>query len=491
MTLRLLSLLCVISASAMLTCFAWSQQQNQVALIIGNANYADLSAPLSTTIKDARLLADEFRRNSFEVDVKENVGKEAMQRAIDAFTGKIQSGSVALFYFSGIGIQVERRTYLIPVNAEVWSEADTKRDGISLDAIVAEMHRKGARVKIVIIDASRRNPFERRFRSVAAGLPALDEPENTLAMFSAAPGRVITDGTGDNSLFVGELVKEMRGPNLTTEEIFNHTRIGVSRASNDEQIPFVTSSLMEQFSFGPSAKVAAAAAAPAPSAPPATPPASAPASPKPTTTGPTSSGQTAAPQTPARVASQPSPSPALTATPSPPPQPAARQAEALVPETIPIIADRVRVTIRDEYLPAPDHKALAISSGPIGFITGQTDDDAAKAAALDICQRRADALRQPRKCELYALGNTVVYAGGRPPMPPAPWYNLDPSIEKPLVSNDIPLMRENGKALVDRNYLPSCEFEGAGDRPLGRLHLLRQPEEHRRGRAQGARSLRQ
>ena len=89
MTLRLLSLLCVISASAMLTCFAWSQQQNQVALIIGNANYADLSAPLSTTIKDARLLADEFRRNSFEVDVKENVGKEAMQRAIDAFTGKI------------------------------------------------------------------------------------------------------------------------------------------------------------------------------------------------------------------------------------------------------------------------------------------------------------------------------------------------------------------------------------------------------------------
>ncbi len=82
---------------------------------------------------------------------------------------------------------------------------------------------------------------------------------------------------------------------------------------------------------------------------------------------------------------------------------------------IPIVSDRVRAAIRDEYVGAPDHKALAISAGPIGLITGQADDDAAKATALDICQKRADALPQPRKCELYALGNTVIYARGRPP----------------------------------------------------------------------------
>ena len=110
---------------------------------------------LSTTIRDARTLADEFRRSEFDVDLKENVGKEEMQRAIDAFTGKIRSGSAALFYFNGFGIQVGRQTYLVPVNAQIWTEADVRRDGISIDAVLAEMHRKGAKVKIVILDAAR------------------------------------------------------------------------------------------------------------------------------------------------------------------------------------------------------------------------------------------------------------------------------------------------------------------------------------------------
>src|SRR5262249_47717633 len=82
----------------------------------------------------------------------------------------------------------------------------------------------------------------------------------------AAPGKVINDGTGTNSLFVGELIKELRSPNLTAEEIFNRTRIGVSRASNNEQGPWVASSLVDEFYFG------SGRPAPAPSpAPPPTP----------------------------------------------------------------------------------------------------------------------------------------------------------------------------------------------------------------------------
>ena len=100
------------------------------------------------------------------------LGKEAMQRAIDAFTAKIKSGTAALIYFNGFGIQAGRQTYLIPVGAQIWTEADVRRDGISIDAVLAELHRKGAQVKIVILDASRRNPFERRFRTSAAGLAA-------------------------------------------------------------------------------------------------------------------------------------------------------------------------------------------------------------------------------------------------------------------------------------------------------------------------------
>jgi hypothetical protein len=255
--MRLAFWLGVMALSAMMTSSAWSQQQAaRVALVIGNASYPDASTPLSTTIKDARTLAEEFRRAGFAVDLKENLGKTDMQSAIAALTDKIRPGMTALFYFSGYGIQVARQTYLIPVNAQLWTEADVRRDAISLDDVAAEMHRKGAKVKIVIIDAARRNPFERRFRSAAMGLAPIDAPENTLAIFSAAPGKLINDGPGTNSLFVGELVKELRAPNVAAEEVFNRVRVGVSRASNNEQIPWLSSSLVEQFYFGAQPSVA-------------------------------------------------------------------------------------------------------------------------------------------------------------------------------------------------------------------------------------------
>src|SRR5215831_12155635 len=273
MNMRLLFWLCLSVVSAVLTTSALPQQRAaRVALVIGNESYPDASTPLSTTIKDARTLAEEFRRSEFEVDLKENVGKEDMQRAVDAFMGKIRPGTVALFYFSGYGIQVARQTYLIPVNAQMWTEAEVRRDGVSVDALLTEMNRKGAKVKIIILDAARRNPFERRFRASAAGLAALDAPDGTLALYSAAPGKVINDSTGANSLFVSELIKELRSPNLTAEEVFNRARIGVSRASNNEQVPWVASSLVEEFYFG-SSRAVAAAPAPAPSPAPAPTPA--------------------------------------------------------------------------------------------------------------------------------------------------------------------------------------------------------------------------
>jgi formylglycine-generating enzyme required for sulfatase activity len=302
MNMRFRFLLCLAVVTTMLTSSASPQQSaGRVALVIGNASYPDASAPLSTTIRDVRTVAEEFRQSEFDVDLKENVGKEEMQRAIDAFTEKIKSGSVALLYFSGYGIQVARQTYLLPINAQVWTEAEVRRDGISVDALLADMHRKGAKVKIVILDAARRNPFERRFRPSAAGLAGLDAVDGSLALFSAAPGKVINDGTGANSVFVSELIKELRVPNLTAEEVFNRARIAVSRASNGEQVPWVASSLTEEFRFRPPRPVAAPAPAPAPKAAP-TP---APATPK------AAQAPTPAP------APAPSPAPTPKATPAP------------------------------------------------------------------------------------------------------------------------------------------------------------------------------
>jgi class 3 adenylate cyclase len=160
------------------------------------------------------------------------------------------------------------------------------------------------------------------------------------------------------------------------------------------------------------------------------------------------------------------------ASPNMPPPPVPHATEVLVPETIPFITDRGRAVVRDEYMPAADHKALAFSSGPIGLSTGQADDDTAKAAALDMCQKRVDALPQQRKCELYAVGNTVVYTHGRPPVPPTPWVTHDPSVERPLVPADIPLMRDGGKTTVERNYLAGKSAKALALGPLGGFYFL-------------------
>ena len=261
----LLFWLCLLVFFSSLTAAALPAER--VALVIGNANYPDARTPLSSTIRDARTLADEFRRIDFDVDFKENLNKQNMQNAVAAFTGKIANGTVALLYFSGFGLDVGRQTYLIPVDAQIWTEADVRRDGISVDAVLADMHRAGAKVKIIILDAARRSPFERRFRASAAGLAPINAPVGTLALYSAAPGQIIDESSGANNLFVGELIKELRSPNLTAEDIFNRARIGVSRASNNEQVPWVTSSLVEEFYFRPSSS-AVMTPAPAPSPPP-------------------------------------------------------------------------------------------------------------------------------------------------------------------------------------------------------------------------------
>jgi formylglycine-generating enzyme required for sulfatase activity len=249
--------LCVTAASALLILCAGAQPRGaRIALVIGNAAYTDAGTALPTPIGDARSLAEELRRNNFDVDIRENIGQEDMRRAIDGFLGKIRNDVVALFYFSGYGIQAGRETYLFPVNTQVWSEADVRRYGLSVDVLLTEMNRKGAKTKIVIIDAARQNPFESRFRNSPAGLAAVAAPEGTLAMYSAAPGKVTHDRSGTNSVFMSELIKELRVPSSTLEEAFNRTRLGVSRASSNEQVPWVVSSLVDEVYLGGSRPVA-------------------------------------------------------------------------------------------------------------------------------------------------------------------------------------------------------------------------------------------
>lgn len=224
---------------------------DRFALIIGNSKYPDADAPLKEPINDARDVADELKRDGFAVDTLENASGDAMRKAFDRLYGKLRQGSVALLFYSGFGIQSNRQSYMMPVDAQVWSEADVRRDGISLETVLGEINSRGAGVKIALIDASRRNPFERRFRTSSGGLAPVIAPSGTLVMYSAALASVVSDNGGDHSLFVQELLKEIRVPDLTAEETLNRTRLGVTRASRSEQVPWLSSSLAEDFAFVP------------------------------------------------------------------------------------------------------------------------------------------------------------------------------------------------------------------------------------------------
>ena len=248
MRIRLALLVCLIfSVGPIVPSFA----ADRYALVIGNAKYPDAEAPLKEPINDARDVADELKRDGFSVETGLNLTGEQMRRAFDKLYGQIKPGSVALIFFSGFGVQSQanRQSYMIPVDAQIWTEPDVRRDGFSLEIVLGEINSRGAGVKIALLDASRRNPFERRFRSFSAGLAPVIAPNGTLVMYSAALSSVVPDNGGDHSLFVQELLKEIRVPDLAAEETLNRTRVGVTRASRGEQVPWISSSLAEDFSF--------------------------------------------------------------------------------------------------------------------------------------------------------------------------------------------------------------------------------------------------
>ena len=241
---------------------------DRYALVIGNAKYPDADAPLKEPLNDARDVADELKRDGFSVEIGENLTGDGMRRAFDKLYGKIKPGSVALIFFSGFGIQSARQSYMLPIDAQIWTESDVRRDGFSLETVLGELNTRGAGVKIALVDASRRNPFERRFRSFSAGLTPVIAPNGTLVMYSAALASVVSDAGGDHSLFVQELLKEIRVPDLMAEETLNRTKMGVTRASRGEQVPWISSSLAEDFSFIPGA----GGSRPSMTAPPPSPP---------------------------------------------------------------------------------------------------------------------------------------------------------------------------------------------------------------------------
>jgi hypothetical protein len=138
--------------------------------------------------------------------------------------------------------------------------------------------------------------------------------------------------------------------------------------------------------------------------------------------------------------------------------------------SIPFISDKVRASLASDYAPAADFKAFSLNIGGFNaFVTAQPSEEAAKSAAVEQCQKRADAAQSPRKCELYAVGDTVVYLHGKPSVPPLPWIRHDPVTEQPFAARNVPLTREVGKARLENVYAPARKNKAVALGPGGAL----------------------
>ena len=222
---------------------------SRVALVIGNGHYPDASAPLAQPINDAHGMTAALRAKGFDVDVVEDATRDDMLRAIGRLKAKIKPDTVVMLFFGGYGIQVGRESFMIPVDAAIWKEADVRRAGVSIEQVLEVMTEKGAKAKLAVVDASRRNPYERRFRSFSHGLAPISAPENALILTSATPGKVADDGKGQYSVLVTELLRNL-SHQAGAETAFNKTRVAISRASEGEQVPSVSSSLLEDIRIG-------------------------------------------------------------------------------------------------------------------------------------------------------------------------------------------------------------------------------------------------
>ncbi|HQW38134.1 MAG TPA: caspase family protein [Usitatibacteraceae bacterium] len=222
--------------------------EKKIALVIGNAAYP--AAPLRNPVNDARAMAERLKAIGYDVALHTDVAQRDFTRAVSQFGQRLAPGSVALFYYAGHGMQVRGRNFLVPVDADIQSEASARSEAVDLDLVLEQLG--PSRLAMVILDACRNNPFEGRFRSAGgSGLAQVDAPKGTLLAYATAPGKVASDGEGSHGLYTAELMKAMDLPGAKVEEVFKAVRVNVIKATAGAQVPWESSSLTGDYFFRP------------------------------------------------------------------------------------------------------------------------------------------------------------------------------------------------------------------------------------------------
>ncbi|HOX32597.1 MAG TPA: caspase family protein [Spirochaetales bacterium] len=228
----LVPLLCLIASLG-----AYAQEGGpKIALVIGNGSYG--ATPLRNPPNDAKDVASALGRLGFSVTSLVDGDQKQMKRAIDDFGDRCKGASVALFYYSGHGVQVGGENWLIPVRSEIQGARDVEYEGVQLGRVLAAMEGAGPGTSILILDACRNNPFPGAERSAARGLAVVGrKPPESVIVYSTEAGETAADGDGRNGTFTQALLKNLERAELSLNGVLMAVNADVRRLTENRQRP--------------------------------------------------------------------------------------------------------------------------------------------------------------------------------------------------------------------------------------------------------------
>jgi hypothetical protein len=232
--------------------------EQRVALVIGNSHYQNV-AQLPNPANDAKAVAQLLNTAGFEVISATDLDHNQMIQAIQDFSGKIAGrgpNTVAMVYYAGHGVQLAGENYLVPVDARISSEPDLINGSVRLVDVMATLEAIPSRMRIVILDACRNNPFP-SLNDAGRGLAIVDAPNGSIVGYSTAPGTEALDGVSDHSPYTDAFLREAHEKNLPIEQLFKRVRLDVNNLTGGQQTPWESSSLTSDFYFFGDTAVAA------------------------------------------------------------------------------------------------------------------------------------------------------------------------------------------------------------------------------------------
>lgn len=250
-------LFAVLAASASLCVSAPSSgiaAEQRLALVIGNSAY-EKNTPLANPQNDAQAVAQLLNSAGFEVVMAFDLTRDIMKQTIEEFAARITEkggDSAALVYYAGHGMQVDGENFLVPVDAKLEKESDLADAGIKLADVMGALQSAPSKIRIVILDACRNNPFQASGAG-GKGLAIVDAPSGTIVAYSTAPGTEALDGTGKHSPFAAAFMRTVKQPDLPVEQVFKRVRRLVNDSTDNRQTPWESSSLTADFVFFSSA----------------------------------------------------------------------------------------------------------------------------------------------------------------------------------------------------------------------------------------------